>query len=78
MKTPVCSDMRAKGNSMKKILTTMKSLWKDESAQGATEYILLLVVVVALVIMFKGKITDALKGKTDELSTGMGSVNIDQ
>ncbi len=34
----------------------IKSLWKDESAQGATEYIMLLVVVVALAMMFKDKI----------------------
>lgn len=34
----------------------IKSLWKDESAQGATEYIMLLVVVVGLALMFKDKI----------------------
>lgn len=33
-----------------------KNYWKDESAQGMTEYILLLVAVVALVVMFKDRI----------------------
>ena len=61
---------------MKKLGKQLKALWRDESAQGATEYILLLVAIVALVLLFRdkftqlgnqmmgevsGKITDALK-----------------
>lgn len=46
----------------------IKSLWKDESAQGATEYILLLVVVVGLALMFKGQI----RGQVDKLITQLG------
>ena len=53
---------------MKKLATTLKNLWKDESGQGATEYILLLVVVVALALMFRGQITQAFEGKLSELS----------
>lgn len=45
-----------------------KKLWKNESGQGATEYILLLVVVVALVMLFKDKIKGAFEGKLSELS----------
>ena len=41
---------------MKKFAQRALAALKDESGQGATEYILLLVVVVALVFMFKGKI----------------------
>lgn len=40
-----------------------KKLIKDESAQGATEYILLLVAVVAMVVIFK----DQIKGQVDSL-----------
>lgn len=51
--------------------TKIKNLWKDESAQGATEYILLLVVVVALVIMFgpklKGMLNDRMSGVGDQM-----------
>ena len=41
---------------MKAITALAQSLWKDESGQGATEYILLLVVVVALAMVFKQRI----------------------
>ncbi len=41
---------------MKKLGTKIKALWQDESAQGATEYILLLVAIVALVLLFKNKL----------------------
>jgi len=53
---------------------TLKALWNDESAQGSTEYILLLVVVVAIAVLFKGKIMELVKGKMDELGTGMSSI----
>ena len=47
---------------------TLKKLWKDESAQGATEYILMLVVVVSIAVLFKDQITGIVKGKVDDLS----------
>lgn len=53
---------------MKNIVKTMKSIWKDESAQGATEYILLLVVVVAIAFIFKNKIREIVTGKLDSIS----------
>jgi Flp pilus assembly pilin Flp len=49
---------------MKKFLHT---LWKDESAQGATEYILMLVIVVGIAMMFKDKIMKVIGGKVDQL-----------
>ena len=52
---------------MKKIKTILKELWKDESGQGATEYILILVVVSVLVIAFKDKITGIIKDRTDQV-----------
>jgi Flp pilus assembly pilin Flp len=45
-----------------------KKLLKNRSGQGATEYILLLVVVVAIVILFKEQIKKSLDGKLSELS----------
>ena len=38
-------------------------LWKDESAQGATEYILLLVVIVGMVVAFGPQISQAVQDK---------------
>lgn len=52
-----------------------KKLLKDRSGQGATEYILLLVVVVALVLLFKNNIVSALQAKMGDLSNGMGQIS---
>lgn len=59
---------------MKKIKELAVQLWKDESAQGATEYILLLVIVVALALIFKDRITGIVSAKLDELQGAVGSV----
>lgn len=53
---------------MKKFKNFSKNLLKNKRGQGATEYILLLVVVVALVLLFKDKIRGTMEGKLDELS----------
>lgn len=63
---------------MKKIANTLKSLWKDESAQGATEYIVLLAVVVIVVVIFRGRITEMVRGKLDNVSQGMNAVDATQ
>ena len=50
----------------------LQKLWSDESAQGATEYILMLVIVVAIAVMFKGKIMALISGKMAELDSSIG------
>jgi Flp pilus assembly pilin Flp len=60
---------------MKKVKSFFKNLWNDESAQGATEYILLIVVVVALVIMFKDRIKGLVGGKLEEIGGGFDQIN---
>ncbi len=52
---------------MTKIKNFFKNLLKDESAQGATEYILLLVVVVGLVLLFKNQISQQVSGAISQL-----------
>lgn len=54
---------------MKKFKNFSKKLLKNESGQGATEYILLLVVVVALVVIFKDKIKSAMEEKVGSLAS---------
>lgn len=61
-----------RGISVKKTTAVLKSLWNDESGQGATEYILLLVVVVGLALMFKDKIRAIVDEKMGELNTEIG------
>ncbi|MBV2168185.1 MAG: hypothetical protein KUL82_05705 [Bdellovibrio sp.] len=60
---------------MKKFSNFSKKLLKNQSGQGATEYILLLVVVVALVIMFKSQIQSTVSSKIQELQGMIGSVS---
>jgi Flp pilus assembly pilin Flp len=65
-----------------KFLSTMRNrlrtnLLKNNRGQGATEYILLLVVVVALVVMFKDAIKTRMKTATDSLGTKMDDVTKD-
>ncbi|MGE0529334.1 MAG: Flp1 family type IVb pilin [Bdellovibrionales bacterium] len=62
---------------MKKCAALMKNLWKDESGQGATEYILLLVVVVTLAIIFKDRIKGTLSGKLEELGNSIGGFTVE-
>ena len=52
---------------MKKLKNVARKFFKDESAQGTAEYVLLIAIVVALVFAFRGKISDAVKGKMDEV-----------
>lgn len=63
-----------KEDVMKKIGSFLKNFWKDESGQGTAEYVLLLVIVVALVIMFKDKIKGLISGKLNEVESGMGQI----
>ncbi len=67
------------GGIQMKFLNTLrnrlrKNLIKNQSGQGATEYILLLVVVVGLVMLFKGKIKSAMSDKMGELDQSMQSI----
>lgn len=47
----------------------VRNFWNDESAQGTAEYVLLLVVIVALVIAFRRQISGAFNDKLGTLSS---------
>lgn len=55
--------------------STLKKFWKDESAQGATEYILMLVIVVGVAMLFKNKIMQVISTKVDTLSSEIQGFN---
>jgi Flp pilus assembly pilin Flp len=63
------------GTSMKKAKSFSRNLLKNQSGQGATEYILLLVVVVALVLMFKNQIKTTVDEKIKDLQGMIGQVD---
>lgn len=54
-----------------------KNLLNNQSGQGATEYILLLVVIVGLVMLFGPKIKSAMSKKMEELDTNIQNVKSD-
>lgn len=56
---------------MKTLKNTVKSLWKDESAQGITEYILLAVAVIGIAMIFKDQITGFIRTKLAQIETDM-------
>ena len=78
----MCAWMKAdktfRGKTMKKISSLMQRIWKDESGQGATEYILLLVVVVSLALLFRQRITETLSEKLNELGSAIGGFTVQQ
>lgn len=51
-----------------------KNVLTNERGQGATEYILLLVVVIGLMVAFKDKITTAFSGATTKVGEKMNTV----
>ncbi len=56
-------------NIMNKVKAGWKKFLKSESGQGMTEYALLLLIVIALVTIFKKPITEAVQTKVQELSS---------
>jgi len=56
---------------IRKIWLKNKKFLRNEKGQGMVEYILLLVVVIGLVAIFKNKIVETIKGKTDQVGTQM-------
>lgn len=58
---------------MNTINKEIKKLWKDESGQGMTEYILILVIVIAIAALFREQIVDAISSKVGDLSSQLAN-----
>lgn len=67
-------------NKLKNLFSqlSLKKFWKDESAQGMTEYILLIVVVVSLAYIFRKNIQGAVSGKASNLSSEIQGFEIEK
>jgi Flp pilus assembly pilin Flp len=55
-----------------------KAIWNDESAQGATEYILILVATVTIAFIFKDKLKEFVNSRLTALGTGLGDFNVER
>lgn len=56
---------------MRMVADKIKTLWQDESAQGATEYILLLAIVVGLAMVFGKRIRGIIEEKMGSISSAI-------
>ena len=54
----------------------LRRVIEDESGQGATEYILLLVVVVAIAMIFKNQISTIVSQKIGEVGGAIGQFTV--
>jgi Flp pilus assembly pilin Flp len=57
-----------KGFTMNKLKCFARRFMKDESGQGMAEYVLLIVVVVTVAFLFRGKITEMVSNKMGQVS----------
>jgi len=62
---------------MKSVKSFSKRLFKNQAGQGATEYILLLVVVVAVVMLFQKQIKSVLSDKISNLGSSISNFGND-
>lgn len=57
---------------MKSLKAKALAIWNDESAQGATEYILILVAAVTVAFIFKKQLTSFINERMTNLGSGLG------
>lgn len=62
-------------NVTEELTSMMKKLTKNESGQGATEYILLLVIVVGIAMVFGPQIKKVVSDKITAVSGDIGNFN---
>ena len=58
---------------MKTLNNFMKNLWQDESGQGMAEYVLLIVVILAIALIFKKQLVGMVSKKLDSVGGVMDS-----
>lgn len=62
---------------MKKLKNKFMEILNDESGQGISEYILLVVVVVAIAFIFKDRIKSAVSAKIESVGGSIESFSAD-
>jgi Flp pilus assembly pilin Flp len=65
------------GGDMKLLKTKMKRIRNSQSGQGMTEYILLIVIVIAVAVVFKEPIKNAVKGKMESVGGEIQGFKVD-
>ena len=62
-------------NLMKKNSGVLRKFWNDEAGQGTAEYVLLLVLVVAIVMAFGGKLKGFITDKVSSVGDNINNFN---
>lgn len=58
--------------------TKALAIWNDESAQGATEYILILVAVVTVAFMFKKQLMGFVSGRLTNIEGSLNTFEVEK
>ena len=53
----------------------LKRFWMEEDGIGVVEIVLILVILVALIVIFKDKITTIISNAFSQIDDGVGTIN---
>lgn len=53
----------------------LKEFWMEEEGIGVVEIVLILVILVALIVIFKDKITSIISSAFSQIDDGAGTIN---
>lgn len=53
----------------------IKKFWMEEDGIGVVEIVLILVILVALIVIFKDKITEIISSAFSQIDDGAGNIN---
>ena len=56
-------------------MNMIRKFWKDEDGIGVVEIVLILVILVALIVIFKDKITSIISSAFSQIDDGAGTIN---
>jgi len=73
----VIEELKTGGGDMS-FYQRLKSIWKDESAQGSLELILILIALVSVALIFKDRIKEFVSGNLDKLGGGLQQFNVEK
>lgn len=62
---------------MNKLKKSLNEMWKDESAQGMVEYILILVAVVGFVMILRRRLKGSLEAGLSTVDGGIGGFQVE-
>jgi Flp pilus assembly pilin Flp len=56
-------------------MSVLQNFWRDEEGIGVVEIVLILVILIALIVIFKDKITAIIKNAFSQIDSGAGTIN---